>query len=264
MAYRSVYTDSYLRPETSGARYDRSVGNRFELAIYRLEQGLLRRLFRDRFGANPHTRYLDFACGTGRILSTFRTLVISRTGVDTSAGQLEGAKEKDPEATLICGNVVSDPGLLGGQRFDLITCFRLFLNLEPEHRVPILRRLHGLLAPGGRLIVDNHMNRYSALGLMALAAHRVLRIPRKPFVPPGRRGIISTMSEREMRSALAAAGFAVEEVARFCVLPGHGAFIVLPERLLLAVERLLARTPLVNRAAKNQVFVCRAAPPSAA
>jgi 2-polyprenyl-3-methyl-5-hydroxy-6-metoxy-1,4-benzoquinol methylase len=263
VAYRSVYTDSYLRPETSGSRYDHSVGNSFEMAIYRLEQALLRRIFRDRFGSNPHTRYLDFACGTGRILSIFRTLATSRTGVDTSAGQLEAAREKDPDATLICGNVVTDPGLLDDQRFDLITCFRLFLNLEPEHRVPILRRLRELLAPGGHLIVDNHMNRYSALGIMALAAHWVLRIPRKPFVPPGRRGVISTMSEREMRGALAAAGFEVEEVVRFCVMPGHGAFTVLPAGPLLAVERLLARIPLVNRAAKNQVFVCRAAPPSA-
>jgi 2-polyprenyl-3-methyl-5-hydroxy-6-metoxy-1,4-benzoquinol methylase len=189
----------------------------------------------------------------------FRDSIAFRTGVDTSAEQLAIARRKDPDATLVCGNVVTDPNLLGGQRFDLITCFRLFLNLEPEHRVPILKRLRELLAPGGRLIVDNHMNRYSALGLTAWFAHRVLGRPRKPLVPPGRRGIISTMSEREMREALNAAGFEVDEVIRMSVLPGHGAFILLPEPLLLAVERLLTRLPLINRAAKNQVFVCRAA-----
>ena len=259
MEYRSVYTDSYLRPEASGESYDRSVGNRFELAIYRLEQELLLRLFREHFGANPQIRYLDFACGTGRILSVFRRSIASRTGVDTSAEQLASARRKDPEAALVCGNLITDPDLLRGQRFDLITCFRLFLNLEPEHRIPILERLRELLAPGGRLFVDNHMNRYSALGLMAWFAHRVLGRPRKPFVPPGRRGIISTMSEGEMREALSAAGLEVDEVIRMTVLPGHGAFILLPEPLLLAVERVLTRLPLISRAAKNQVFVCRAA-----
>jgi hypothetical protein len=125
--------------------------------------------------------------------------------------------------------------------------------------VPILRALRGRLAPGGRLIVDNHMNRYSALGLAALFAHKVLGIPRKPRVPPGRRGIISTMSEREMRRALAAAGLEVEEVRRLFVLPGHGALLLLPRRWLVPLEAWLGRVPGVNRWSKNQIYVCRAA-----
>ena len=262
MRYSSAYTASYLRPEASGASYDLAVENRFELAIYELERWHLRKLFATYCHADPNTRYLDFACGTGRILSVFRDLIAVRTGVDTSPGQLERARHKDPAARLVCGNLVDDPDLLGGARFDLVTCFRLFLNLESEYRVPILKRIRELLAPGGRVILDNHMNRYSALGLMAVLAHRGLGIPRKPFVPPGRRGIISTMSEREMRRTLAAAGLEVELVIRLCVLPGHGSFTLLPERWLVPVERVLGQVPFLNRASKNQIFVCRAAPSS--
>lgn len=259
MAYRSVYAEHYQCVESSGEEYDRSLANRFELAIFELEQRHLRELFRRLRASDPGTRYLDFACGTGRILTVFRDLIRIKVGMDTSAGQLEIAESKVPDAVLVHGNLVTQPELLGDRRFDLITCFRLLLNLEPENRIPVLRALRARLAPGGHLIVDNHMNRYSILGVTALLAHRVLGIPRKPNVPPGRRGIISTMSEREVRDACAAAGLEVESVRRLFVLPGHGAFLLLPRRWLLAVEASLARTPWVNRISKNQIYVCRAA-----
>jgi ubiquinone/menaquinone biosynthesis C-methylase UbiE len=262
MAYTSAYTEHYQQQGTSGESYDRSLANRFELAIFRLEHVILRDLFRRLRSSDPNTRYLDFACGTGRIMAVFKGLIRTKVGVDTSAGQLAAAREKLPDAELIHGNVVANPELLGGRRFDFITSFRLLLNLEPENRVPILRALRGLLAPDGYLIVDNHMNRYSVLGLTALFAHKVLGVPKKPRVPPGRRGIISTMSEAEMRRALADAGLQVEEVHRIFVLPGHSGLQLLPTRWLVPVEAFLSRVPVANRLSKNQIYVCRAARPS--
>lgn len=263
MGYRSVYAEHYQREGASGTGYDRSLANPFELAIFALERRHLLDLFRRVRGSDPDTRYLDFACGTGRILAVFRDLIHDKVGMDTSAGQLEIARRKVPDAVLVHGNLVTHPDLLGDRRFDLITSFRLLLNLEPENRVPILRALRECLAPGGRLIVDNHMNRYSVLGLTALVAHEVLGVPRKPNVPPDERGIISTMSEREMREALAAAGLEVEEVRRLFVLPGHGSFLLLPRRWLVALEAVLGRIPGVNRISKNQIYLCRAAAPRA-
>jgi ubiquinone/menaquinone biosynthesis C-methylase UbiE len=260
MAYTSVYTESYQQQEKSGEAYDRSLANRFELAIFRLERAILEDLFRRLRSSDPNTSYLDFACGTGRIITVFKDMIRSKVGVDTSAGQLAVAQEKVPDAEFILGNVVTDPALLAGRRFDLITSFRLLLNLEPENRVPVLRALRELLTPSGYLIVDNHMNRYSVLGLMALLAHKVLRFPKKPRVPPGRRGIISTMSEREIRQALTAAGLQVEEVHRIFVLPGHKSLLLLPPRWLVPLEAFLSRLPS-NRFSKNQIYVCRRAQP---
>ncbi|MDQ3209315.1 MAG: methyltransferase domain-containing protein [Gemmatimonadales bacterium] len=262
MAYTSAYTDHYQDLDASGESYDRSIANRFELAIFRLERVVLRDLFQRLRGADPNTAYLDFACGTGRILDVFKDLIRTKVGVDTSAGQLAAARNKVPDAKLVHGNLVENPELLGGRKFGLITSFRLLLNLEPENRVPILRALRQQLTPDGYLIVDNHMNRYSILGITALFAHKVLGVPRKPNVPPGRRGIISTMTESEMRSALAAAGLRVEEVHRIFVLPGHKRLQLLPTRGLVSVEAFLSRMPLVNRLSKNQVYVCRQVQPN--
>lgn len=257
MAYTSAYTDHYQDLGSSGESYDRSIANRFELAIFRLERIVLRDLFRRLRSSDPNTAYLDFACGTGRILEVFKDLIRTKVGVDTSAGQLAAAHEKVPDAELVHGNVAENPELLGGRRFSLITSFRLLLNLEPENRLPILRALCGLLTADGHLIIDNHMNRYSMLGMTALVAHKVLRIPKKPRVPPGRRGIISTMTESQVRAALTAAGLQVEEVHRIFLLPGHKKVQLLPTSWLVAVEALLSRVPALNRLSKNQIYVCR-------
>ncbi len=262
MAYSSAYTDHYQDQGKSGESYDRSLANRFELAIFRLEHVILRDLFRRLRSSDPNTAYLDFACGTGRIIEVFRDLIRTKVGVDTSAGQLAVARAKVPDAEFVHGNVVTNPDLLGGREFNLITSFRLLLNLEPANRGPILRALRQLLATDGYLIIDNHMNRHSILGLTALFAHKVLRVPKKPLVPPGRRGIISTMSESEMRRALAAAGLQVEEVHRIFVLPGHNGFQLLPTRWLVPFEAFLSRIPVANRLSKNQIYVCRRTQPA--
>jgi SAM-dependent methyltransferase len=256
MTYTSAYTEHYHKKGASGQSYDRSLANKFELAIFQLEHQVLLDLFRRLRSSDPATRYLDFACGTGRILAVFKDLIRSKLGVDTSPGQLEIARQKVADAEFLCGNIVTTPELLSERRFDLITSFRLLLNLEPENRVPILRALREHLAPNGYLVVDNHMNRYSILGLMALLAHKVLRVPKKPLVPRGRRGIISTMSEREMRQTLAAAGLQVHELRRIFVLPGHKSLLLLPTRWLIPLETFLSRVPLVNRFSKNQIYVC--------
>jgi SAM-dependent methyltransferase len=259
MTYNSAYAKHYQQEGKSGEPYDRTLANRFELAIFRLEQTILHDLFRRLLQSDPNTTYLDYACGTGRIIALFQDLIHSRVGVDTSAGQLASARRKLPGAEFVQGNLVTDPDLLGDRRFDMITSFRLFLNLEPENRVPILRALRDRLTPEGYLIVDNHMNRYSILGLTALFVHKVLRVPKKPVIPPGKRGIISTMSEHEMRAALAVAGLHVEEVHRIFLLPGHNSFLLLPTHWLVPVEAFLSRLPIANRLSKNQIYVCRRA-----
>lgn len=261
MKYNSAYAEHYQQPETSGERYDRGLSNRFELAIFRLERTILLDLFQRLRLADPQTTYLDYACGTGRIMAVFEGLIRSMVGVDTSSGQLRVARLKLPAAEFVNGNVVTEPALLGNRRFNFITSFRLLLNLEPENRAPILRALRNLLTPDGYLVVDNHMNRYSILGLTALFAHKVLRMPKKSMLPRGRRGIISTMSESEMRQVLSEAGLEVMEVHRIFVLPGHGRLQVLPTRWLVPVEALMSRVPLLKLLSKNQIYVCRRTQP---
>ena len=59
MAYTSAYTDHYQNQGKSGESYDRSLANRFELAIFRLEHAILRDLFRRLRSSDPDTAYLE-------------------------------------------------------------------------------------------------------------------------------------------------------------------------------------------------------------
>ncbi len=254
--YRSSYMEMYRKAQGTGEAYDVSTGNKFEQAIYSYEKDLLAELYTEYFGDKAIT-LLDFACGTGRIISVFDELVADKVGMDTSAYQLEAARGKGIAARFIEGNLVTSPELLEDGSFDLITSFRLFLNLERANRLPILRQLRRVLKDDGYLIVDNHMNRYSVLGLMALFLRKVLRFPEKAKARPGQRGIIGTMSEMEFRSTLRAAGFRVIRVHRFWIIPGNKSLIALPQKALISVERLLARIPLLNLLSKNQVYVCQ-------
>ncbi len=253
---RSNYAESYLRPESSGAAYDRGVGNRFELAIHEMERRILSEIHERHFRSDPDIRYLDFACGTGRILAVFADRIRRKVGIDTSTGQIASARKKVPDADLIVGNILTDPGIARDKDFQLVTCFRLFLNLEPELRLPILRQLYRVLDDDGYLVADNHMNRYSVLGLAAFFTRKVLRFPRKADAAPGQRGIIGTMSEFEFKKILRQAGFEVKRIYRLSILPGHGPIVLLPVKWLLWVERRLSRVPLLNLLSKNQIYAC--------
>lgn len=254
--YKSEYMKSYHRDGAAGANYDRGISNRFELFIFDIEKVVLNEIYARFLGARPNIAYLDYACGTGRILGLLQDDTEIKVGMDTSDDQLAQARARVPDAELINDNIVTNPARLG-RKFDLVTCFRLFLNLERRNRLPVLEKLHDALLDDGYLVVDNHMNRYSALGLIALFFRKVLGYPEKSSVPLGAKGIIGTMSEREMRSVLFASGFVVRKTYRFVLLPGHKSLLVLPERLLLPLEMALSKVPILNLVGKNQIYVCQ-------
>jgi|GEM_PF-2827941 len=255
--YKSDYTASYYKDKRAGVHYDKGISNRFELLLFELEKRVLFKQVEEIEKVLPSISYLDFACGTGRIIALFDGDFDKALGVDTNPTQLEVARQKAAHASFIEGNIVTDPGLIADGSVNLITSFRLMLNLEPDNRGVILRELHRTLSDGGYLIVDNHMNRYSFLGLIALFMRKVLRYPDKSNLQPGQKGIINTMTERQMRRLLKMSGFELLQVARCGILPGHKSFCLLPEKLLIPVESFLSRIPVVNLLSKNQIFLCK-------
>ena len=111
--------------------------------------------------ATNFEKYLDFACGTGRVLSHLESRFVHSTGIDISPDMLSQAKSKIKKAELICGDATQNPDLIDGT-FDCITAFRFFLHAQQALRDEAMDFLAGRLRDTSSILIFNiHGNRYS-------------------------------------------------------------------------------------------------------
>ncbi len=109
-------------------------------------------------------RYLDFACGTGRMTQVIAPSAAEVVGVDVSASMLEVARGKIPAARFIEADLASQSVEIG--MFDLVSSFRFFGNAELTLRRSVLRALSERVRPDGYLLVNSHRNPWAALSLL--------------------------------------------------------------------------------------------------
>ena len=194
-------------------------------------------------------RLLDFACGTGRVLSCVESLVDSADGVDISENMVAAARGKCRRARLRVGDILAQPELLAGG-YDVITCFRFLLNAEPDLRRRVLGRLRqSLRTPGGLLLVNVHGNKHS-LRHPAIIWRRWREHPR----PAGE--MLNELSRMEAVQLLAEAGFQVVNEQGFGILPPtlHRT----PLRGLAgAIDHSLSGAHWWSRWSIDMLFICR-------
>lgn len=213
--------------------------------MWRLEQRALDSIFANA-GEAGLQNYLDFACGTGRMLSFLGKYARSVTGVDISPSMLEVARGRAPDAELICGDLTREP-LLQDRQFDVISAFRFFPNAEPELRRDAITQLVRHLKAEGVLVFNNHRNPRSLF-------HRVLKVlGRLEPDPPG----VRHMCHEEVSALVAAAGLRVIREIPLGVLPMEEGYFYGPPAAVEAVERLLTRVPFTRPLALNTIYVCR-------
>lgn len=223
----------------------------FANLVWLREQEFLRKVLNEHRAKLEHIDYLDFACGTGRIIAFVEPMVDNATGLDISQAMLDGARHVVRCATLQRGDITSDDSLAPGP-FDLITAFRFVLNAQPPLRKQVLmtlsRRLRG---PGSILIFNMHGNRWSYLALRILLDAVCFWKKRS--------GERNYMSIRECRRLADECGLTIERI-------GVDGFVspialrVLPFRACLWLDRAIGRIPLLNRLGMDVVLVCRRAP----
>ncbi|TSC79446.1 MAG: type 12 methyltransferase [Parcubacteria group bacterium Gr01-1014_29] len=129
-----IYDEVLYRPGT------------YDDALWQEEKRVLQRELSQLEKDVANISYLDFACGTGRLLSFLEDRVNEAVGVDIAEEMLGRARKIVHRARVIrADSTREDP--LAGEVFDFITAFRFFLNAEPalrEEALPkILYRLFG-------------------------------------------------------------------------------------------------------------------------
>lgn len=206
--------------------------------LWRIEQDLLPALVQAHFDRPP--THLDFACGTGRFLGLLQPHVASSTGVDIAASMLEEAGRNAPGAELIEADLTANDKL-GDRQFDLITAFRFFPNAEPELRSAVMKVLVRHLAPGGRIVFNNHCTDASFYA----RGRALLRRPPGPL-----------MRRTEVDALLAECGLNASEVRYLGVLPLTDYRHPFPRGLAERAERVLSHAPGVSLLAEEAIYVC--------
>jgi SAM-dependent methyltransferase/cytidylate kinase len=218
------------------AGYDTFVWELYKPYLIRIVQGLA--------AQHEHMTYLDFACGTGRIISTLEGIPAVSVGLDISPQMVEYARTKVSRSDLRCGDILADPAIIDSN-FDLITAFRFFLNTEPEMRALVMNSLARHLAnEDSRLIFNIHLNRWSADGLKSLYTRLRGWGPR------------TTMTYPMVRRLVEDAGLEIERWYGFALWPNRlyrGRF----GPLLKAIDRQAARIWPLRWISKDLLFVCR-------
>ncbi len=247
------YRNRFMRPEDA-EKYDNRVysGDSVNDLLWDTERPLIENLV-ERFRAEQdRVEYLDFACGTGRIISLVEKHVDSATGIDISPEMLKLAARKAKSAAFHCCDITRDSEAPRGQ-YDLITSFRFLTNAEVELRRSALACLtERLRGDDSLLLINIHSN---------LLSYKILLAPyhwlgKKLSKRQGSRA--QCLTRGRVLSELREAGLKVEKVIGLGFVSGR-LLPFMPYRLALWIERKLAGLPLLQRFGVNLLFVCRKA-----
>lgn len=234
------YRNSHLGAGKAASYHQQFSSNPYRAMMWRLERGILDSIINKNFACAP--THLDFACGTGRVLSHLCAVTRQSVGVDVSEGMLDIARAELSGCKLVCGDITSED-LFPGQKFDLITAFRFFPNAQSELRAAAMEALCRYLKDDGILVFNNHKNRTSLI-------YRLGRLLRPA---PGRRD----MSDEEVRALLASCGMEVAEVHHLGAIPSTERFRILPVRVIEWLEARLSKIRAFQAWSSNVVYVCR-------
>lgn len=204
--------ESSYRSSHAGPGYGERYSNTYRQGYYheqwnRLEKPLLQEVF-GQLASGGISSCMDFACGTGRILSVAEGFFPRTVGVDVSEEMLKYARQTCQRSELHRRDIIEDPL---SESFDMATAFRFFVNAEQQLRESALGAIARGLKPGGVLVANVHVNARSPLG----AYYRLRNAVR-------RGSPVSTLGHTEFSRLLELNGFRVEKTYWYSYLPRVG------------------------------------------
>jgi len=235
------YRESHLRPGI-GESYQASFRDPYRSLFWELEKRVLDRILVECLG-DGDVHHLDFACGTGRILSHVAGRAHVSVGVDVSASMLAVAKESSERSEIYQADLTTND-ILEERKFNLITAFRFFPNAQPALRNDAMRVLVRHLGEGGRLVFNNHKN-------LASVKYRLARLRG--------RGGFKGMSLAEASELVSKNGLEIQKSYALGFTPASDRHMIIPAALLRWLEGGLSKWPAIKPWGENVIFVCRRA-----
>ena len=99
-------------------------------------------------GIRDGVRVLDVACGTGVLFPDYKKLGADVTGIDISPEMVKIAKEKFPEAEVVCGDVLD---FSFSEKFDAVMIYNAFPHFAEPGK--LIEKLSLLLKGSGRISI---------------------------------------------------------------------------------------------------------------
>ncbi len=239
----SSYRTSHMGTNR-GQIYDQHYNQQYESFLWEnIEKPLIHSILSDLKETENLSDCLDFACGTGRILSVLDNYSKNTVGVDISKDMLANAKDKFPEITFINADLTEENLDIGP--FDLITSFRFFLNAENRLRKDVLATFSKYIKEGGYLLVNTHIAPWSIHGIR-------LRL-RKALTK--RENIESTLSSNDLQSLVESYGYKCVARRSYRFLPTLKGKLVLPGFMFKAIDTIVSKLPFAHLYCHNTMLL---------
>lgn len=240
MSYDKWFLSEDIAAQYEGL-YDRP--STYDSAIWGIEKRILDYVI-EKYVPSPCRRtYLDFACGTGRVLSHLEKRFQRVFGVDVSPHMVAFAQQKTNCAEILVGDIVKDSSMLPGP-FDVITAFRFFLNAEDALRTRALIALKARMHAGSILVLNNHGSGWSLRSL-------TIRLQRKLH-----KSHACEVRQRQFEEMLRTCGFEIVERIGSAILT-QGTRNLLGFRITQFIEEFGYRTKIAKWLGSDQIYVVR-------
>lgn len=197
-----------------------------------IEKPLLETIFINAINVGAK-KYLDFACGTGRILNIGEKHFENSIGVDVSEPMLVEARNICINSKILQRDITENNI---DEKFDVITAFRFFLNAENTLSKNVLYSLREIIKDNGILIANVHVNKFSPLGFLYTVRNKIKG-----------KTVANTMSFREFEQLLIKNGFEIQSVYWYSYFPRLGwNFGKISRFLMLPTETLFSKIPILS------------------
>jgi predicted TPR repeat methyltransferase len=236
------YRDSHLN---KGEEYDEKFkDNSYRALLWDIEKKILKKII-SKFFAGRIDNYLDFACGTGRVLSFIEQYSDHSIGIDVSESMLSVARNNINKSKIILGDITKDSTILNNIEFDLISAFRFFPNAQTELCVETLMIFNKMLKNEGYLVFNNHRNHHN------LIINRLKRFIK--YLINKKHTII--FSESEIKDLLDKCGFKIVKKYHSGVFNVIETKKVSKNSILTQIEKLCMNIPFSKYFSHNVIYV---------
>jgi ubiquinone/menaquinone biosynthesis C-methylase UbiE len=240
------YRLSHLK-DGKGQAYDKSFKDKsYRRYIWFWEKTILKKILQEYFPDKFPIKYLDFACGTGRIIGYLEDTVSLSVGVDVSESMLSVARNNVKKSSIINADLTR-VNILLGRKFNLVTAFRFFLNAQPELRNSAFRAIYDILADSGYLVFNIHMNEGCVLQRIYSLYYRIMR----------NRKIFHFMSYRDIEELVQRNGFKIVSTFHFGILPIYNEDSKIPIWLIDKIETFASRLNAMRTYSRYVIYICR-------